>query len=163
VWFARGGASRLDGSALHEPEKEDPEMEQRQTRRGPAWPGGRARGSGRRALPWLGLVVVLSTIVYGLHVAAASSSPGAGSAAGTATAALAAASDTAGSHWVTLTYVGANGRQSRLHCLTTSDRLAGDMLFADPEEMLTLAFEVCQSMRDEAGNAPVRVPDDRPT
>jgi hypothetical protein len=53
--------------------------------RGPARPGGLARWSGRRALPWIGLVVVMSTIAYGLHGAAASSSPSVEAAAGAAT------------------------------------------------------------------------------
>jgi hypothetical protein len=70
-----------------------------------------------------------------------------------ATAAMAEAPDPTGSHWELLTYVDPTGRQSRLYCLTTSDRLAGDVLLAEPEEMLTLAFEACQRMRGEAVTA----------
>jgi hypothetical protein len=111
-------------------------MEQRHTLSGPRGFRGLARRSGRQALAWIGLVVVLSTIAYGLHVAAAAIAP-------TASAAPAGVPAEAGSRWVLLSSVDAQGAPLHVACLTTPDRLAADALTVRAEDLDAVATELC--------------------
>jgi hypothetical protein len=128
-------------------------MEQRQTLKGPAGPGGLARWSGRRALPWIGLVVVLSTIAYGLHVAAVSSSPGVEAAPGAATTYRLTTDDPAAYFGeaqrptivVITAYDAATGARVQEQCTTTSDRVASGALTVDLQYLRDVEAALCQS------------------
>jgi hypothetical protein len=108
-------------------------MERRHTRSGPAAPGGPARRGGRRALPWLGLVVAVTAVAYGANVAGAAIAP-------TASAAPDGVPAEAGSRWVLL-----SSADDSLHvaCLTSPDRVAADALVVRAEELDVMAAELC--------------------
>jgi hypothetical protein len=50
--------------------------------------------------------------------------------------------------WVLLTSLDATGAQTRLHCLTTRDRVAADVLEVHAADLRQVASELCQTTRD---------------
>jgi hypothetical protein len=125
-------------------------MEQRHARTGLVGPGGLARRSLRQALPWFCLVVVLSTIAYGLHLAVASASS-AVSGASAITALNTLVEDAIPPMRPDQVVVLVTSRDQttgadyRVLCVTSRDRIATDVLVVTPQEFRDTEAALCGS------------------